>query len=134
MSSARVFAPFMVASVCSSSKLVGLFSFMNVMVPAFSALIASIVFGLNATVSTPVPVGSVVMIVEGPFSERIGTCTAINATGAAHYSGLSRRSRRSRRWRLEPMIAEAKDVTVLLSLFGAEREIRFRRASVRVVC
>jgi transcription antitermination factor NusG len=79
-------------------------------------------------------VGSVVRIVEGPFSERIGTCTAINATGAAHDSGLSRRSRRSRRWRLEPATVEAKDVTVLLSLFGAEREIRFRRASVRAVC
>src|SRR5215472_9876119 len=73
VSSARVFAPFIVSSVCSTSKLVGLFSLMNVIVPAFSALIASIVFGLNATVSTPAPVGRVVMIL--PLSAFTTTTT-----------------------------------------------------------
>ena len=56
----------MVGSVCSTAKLVGLFSLMNVIVPPLSALMASMVAGLNATVSTPTPVGSVVMIL--PFS------------------------------------------------------------------
>src|SRR5580700_11176086 len=56
-SSVSVLAPAIVGSVCSTTKLVGLFSFMNVIDPLFSALIASIVAGLKATVSTPTPVG-----------------------------------------------------------------------------
>src|SRR5208282_4687663 len=60
VSRARVLAHGMVVSVCSTAKLVGLFSLMNVMVPPPSALIASIVAELNATVSTPSPVGKVV--------------------------------------------------------------------------
>src|SRR5581483_9692140 len=59
-SSAKVLAPTMVGSVCSTSKLVGLVSLIKVIVPANSALIASLVAGLNATVSTPAPVGRVV--------------------------------------------------------------------------
>src|SRR6266566_3760538 len=47
----------MVCSVCSTAKLVGLFSLMKVIDPLPSALMASIVAGLNVTVSTPMPVG-----------------------------------------------------------------------------
>src|ERR1700730_7266519 len=47
VSRARVLAPDLVCSVCSTAKVVGLLSLMNVIEPLFSALIASIVAGLN---------------------------------------------------------------------------------------
>jgi hypothetical protein len=62
VSSARVLATFIVDSVCSTANRVGLRSLMKVMVPPVSALIASSVAGLKATVSTPSPVGRVVMM------------------------------------------------------------------------
>src|SRR5271155_2162321 len=65
VSRARVLAPLKVSSVCSTARLVGLFSLMNVIEPPPSALTASIVAGLNATVSTPMPVGRVAMML--PF-------------------------------------------------------------------
>lgn len=51
-------------------------------------------------------VGDPVRVVGGPFAERLGTCAAVGQN----------------------------DVVVLISVFGAEREIRIRRAAVRRLC
>src|SRR5262249_49398127 len=66
VSSVMVLAPGGVSSVCSTTKPVGLFSLIKVIAPPLDALIASLVAGLNATVSTPSPVGNVVMMLPFP--------------------------------------------------------------------
>src|SRR5580700_2465391 len=62
LSSVKVLAPTGVATVCSTAKLVGLFSLMTVRVPSPCELKASIVLGLKVAPSTPVPIGSVARI------------------------------------------------------------------------
>src|SRR5665213_70701 len=62
VSSTMVLAPSIVCSRCSTTKLVGLFSLMNTIEPSPAVLMASIVAGLNATVSTFRAVGKVVMM------------------------------------------------------------------------
>jgi hypothetical protein len=66
LSNVRVLATGMVFRVCSTTKLVGLFSLTTVNVPSLCELNASIVEGLNTAPSVPEPIGRVVMIV--PFS------------------------------------------------------------------
>ena len=59
VSSDEVLQPGLVCTVCSTAKLVGLFSLMMVSVPSRCELNASIVLGLNPPPSVPLPMGSV---------------------------------------------------------------------------
>ena len=59
LSSVRVRAPFMVLTICSTAKLVGLFSLMTVSVPSPCESNASMVLGLNTAPSVAGPMGRV---------------------------------------------------------------------------
>ena len=62
LSIVSVFAFGAVCRFSSTSKLVGLFSFITVNVPSRCELNASIVLGLKTAPSVPIPIGSDVMI------------------------------------------------------------------------
>ena len=63
VSNVEVLAPIIVCTVCSTSKLVGLFSFTMVSVPSPCELNASIVDALKTAPSTPAPMGNVFRII-----------------------------------------------------------------------